>query len=701
MATIVDNTPKALRDPMLEGTNSLQGYVMDKLSEWETYVNQNYFSQWDEYNRIWRGIWSAEDKTRTIERSRIITPASQQAVESSVCEIEEATFGQGRYFDIRDDYIDQQKPPQGPQDPQSGPKGEPYAGYDIEYLRNQLNEDMRKQKVRAQCSQVLTSAAVWGTGVAEVVMDEVLEMTPATEDIMGGEMKAYGVRTSKRLAVRMKNIPIKNFRIDPLSTTVEDAHGCGYEEFVSECQVKQLQEKGVYLPGDVGLASDDQDLEPNNELPVFPSEGKVKISKYFGLVPRSLYDEAKKNPNAPKGPKDDSLEDAVASEAPEENYVDLGIEGDPEDSYYVEVIVVIGNDNVLLKCEQNPYMMMDRPIVAFQWDVIPGLFHGRGVIEKGYNSQKALDAEIRARIDSLALTTYPMLAMDAGRIPRGHKPAIIPGKMILTNGPPSEVLQPFNFGNLVNQTSFEQAAALQSMVQQSTGAVDSSGIGGTVNSEATAAGISMSLGAIIKRQKRTLVNFQECFWLPFVEKSAWRYMQFDPEHYPVQDYKFVASSTLGIMAREYEVTQLVQLLQTMPAESPMYPIIVESVVQNMNISNREELIGLLRQSGQPDPEQQQAAKAAQEIEMALQGAQVKAVEAQANESNARAENYRVEAEEQPKQTEIKKIDAITKNLQPGTGEDTEFVKRLQIAEIALKERQVAVQERAQRTPKVA
>ena len=37
-------------------------------------------------------------------------------------------------------------------------------------------------------------------------------------------------------------------------------------------------------------------------------------------------------------------------------------------------------------------------------------------------------------------------------------------------------------------------------------------------------------------------------------------MQFDPERYPAQDFKFVPSSSLGIIAREYEVTQLVQII---------------------------------------------------------------------------------------------------------------------------------------------
>ena len=99
-------------------------------------------------------------------------------------------------------------------------------------------------------------------------------------------------------------------------------------------------------------------------------------------------------------------------------------ENTEEESYYVEAVVVIANNGTLLKAEINPYMMGDRPVVAFPQDVVPSRFWGRGVCEKGYNSQKALDAEIRARIDALALTVHPMLAMDATRIPRGSRPEV-------------------------------------------------------------------------------------------------------------------------------------------------------------------------------------------------------------------------------------------------------------------------------------
>jgi len=358
------------------------------------------------------------------------------------------------------------------------------------------------------------------------------------------------------------------------------------------------------------------------------------------------------------------------------------------DSYYVEAIVVIANGGTLLKAEASPYMMEDRPIVAFPWDVVPSRFWGMGVCEKGFNSQKALDAELRARIDALALTVHPMLAMDATRMPRGTKPEVKAGKLLLTNGDPREVLHPFNFGQ-VSQITFAQADSLQRMVQAATGSVDTAqqamNGGGT-----TSAGSSMSLGGIIKRQKRTLVNFQESFLMPFVEKAAWRYMQFEPELFPVNDYKFIATSTLGIVAREYEVAQLVQLLQTMPQDSPVYPIIMQSVIDNMNITNREDLIQTMIQAQQPNPEQQQMQQALAEEDRAFKNSQTSALNAQAAESNARAQKIALEARGVPVELETARIKAVASS-QTASESDKDFEKRMKLANLALDEKKLGLE----------
>ena len=469
---------------------------------------------------------------------------------------------------------------------------------------------------------------------------------------MDGQLTAVGVNIRDRVTVKLKPIMPQNFLIDPVATSVEEAMGVAIDEFVSKHSVEMLQEQGVYKNALIESAAPDSDLEPDQDLTMY-NDDKVRLTKYYGLVPRELLEAE-----------------------------DVDVE---EEGMYVEAIVVVANGGTLLKAEANPYMMQDRPVVAFPWDVVPGRFWGRGVCEKGYNSQKALDTELRARIDALSLTIHPMMAIDATRLPRGAKPEVRPGKMILTNGDPREVLQPFNFGQ-VGQITFAQAQALQNMVQQATGAVDSTGIAGQVNGEATAAGISMSLGAIIKRHKRTLINFQQSFLLPFVTKAAHRYMQFDPEHYPVADYKFNATSTLGIIAREYEVTQLVQLLQTMKQDSPLYSTLIEAIIDNMNLSNREDLLAAMQKASQPDPKAQEAAMQAQQAQMALQQAQASALGGQAAESQARAAKYMIEAELAPQELEIDKIEAITRNLAAGDEDDKEFERRLKIADLALKEK---------------
>jgi hypothetical protein len=169
-------------------------------------------------------------------------------------------------------------------------------------------------------------------------------------------------------------------------------------------------------------------------------------------------------------------------------------------------------------------------------------------------------------------------------------------------------------------------------------------------------------------------------------------MQFEPEMYPVADYKFHTSSSLGIIAREYEVTQLVQLLQTMSPDTPMYPKLVMSIIDNMNLSNREELIQVLEQANQPNPEAQQAQQAAQQQQAAFQASQTAALNGQAQESAARAQKITVEAQAIPQELEIDRIKAVTTNLKAGDADDKEFQKRLEISKQLLKEREVAVKE---------
>ncbi len=658
MVAQVINMEGDLQEPLLDNEDSLTGYVVSKVQEWEDYYESNYQYKHEEYYRLWRGLWAKEDQTRETERSRLISPSLQQAVEDAVADIEEATFSTGKYFDIKDDVADQDQ-------------------LDVQFMRQKLMEDFKKQRVRKEVSDVLLNAAVFGTGIAEVVIDEVKEMAPATQPIMDGQLEAVGVNVVDRTVVKMRSIQPRNFRIDPNARDIQEAHGCAIDEFVPRAVVEAAQESGIYLSNPVGSAPQDYNIEADPEIDTLAYHDKVRLTKYFGRVPRHLLDKA------------------MGLEDPDEEVIDLiePTESDSEESYWVEAIVILANEGeTLLKVEENPHMMKDRPVVAFPWDTVPGIFWGRGICEKGFNVQKAIDAELRARIDALALTVHPMLAMDATRIPRGHNPQVRPGKMILTNGDPREVLNPFNFGN-VDQITFQQTSELQNMLRQATGTIDGATLSNLGSNNKTGA-VSMAIGGMLKRQKRTLVNFEESFWIPFIEKAAWRYMQFDPENYPVQDFKFVANGNLGTMQSEYEVAQLTQLMQTMGDQSPMYPALVKSVVSHMNIENREELMKVLDEAAQPDPEeiqrQKQMEAEAHQKQMALQDAQIQAVGGQGAESHARAAKYAMETKMLPMELEVKKIDAVA-DVRAGV-ETEDFTRRLKIAETKLKEKQLNIQE---------
>ena len=637
-----------MKDEDYSEDSTVESWVMNKCDKWRDHYNTNYQERFDEYYRTWRGIWDKNDSMRESERSRLIAPATQQAVESSVAEIEEATFGRGAFFDIKDDL----------QDPNPA---------DVEVLKLQLTEDMHFSKARSSIGECLINAAVFGTGIGELVLDEIEELTAATQPTLEGQMTAVGVNRRERMIVRLDPIMPQNFLIDPLATNVEDAVGVAIDKMVPHHQVQQGIDSGIYRDVEIGRVQSESEIEDASKIVYGYNDDMVRLTKYYGLVPTDLLKNQELDEN-------EELQDMV----------DL----DDEEGSYTEVIMVIANESEILKIEKNPYMKKDRPVIAFSWDKVPFKFWGRGICEKGYNSQKALDAELRARIDALALTVHPMLAVDASRMPRGAKLDIRPGKTVLTNGNPAEVLQPFKFG-AIDQVTFAQAAQLQQMVQQSTGAIDSNGVPAGLNGEGTAAGISMGLGAVIKRHKRTLVNFQENFLIPFIEKASCRYMQFTPELYPVKDYKFVATSSLGVVAREYEVTQLVQLLQTMSPESPAYPLLIESIVSNMSLTNRDQIIQVLRQANQPNPQQQQEAQVRQQMELEVAMSSLEKLKAETAEIASRIQQNNVETQLLPIEEETRRISALA-SAQPK--DKSEFDKLVEYAKLELKEAELDTKE---------
>ena len=564
---------------------ALLSWLQPRLEEWRNHRDTNYLTKWDEYYRLWRGIWSSEDKSRKSEKSQLITPALQQAVEASVAELEEATFGRGKWFDIKDDMLD--KNPQ-----------------DAEYVRNLLQEDLEASGSKDAICETFLNGAIYGTGIAKIITEEKIERYPAEVPVEGTLTTTRQLQEKVAVDVRIEPISPKEFLIDPSANSINEALGVAHEVYKPRYVLNEGMDSGVYRTIDIEADVDVVKVGFDSEWNSKDTGDQIKICEYWGKVPAKYLN------------KKESTDDFEYNE-----------------DELVEAVITIANDQYILRAEENPFMMEDRPFIAYQHDIVPNKFWGRGVCEKGYNPQKALDAEMRARIDSLALTTVPMIAADATRLPRGIKLEVRPGKTILTNGDPRNAIMPLTLGQTDPQT-IQQIGLLQNMVQIGTGSIDL----GNASDRATAGGMSMAQSASIKRQKRTLMNFQNTFLVPMINKSLWRKIQFDVERYPVVDYKFIPYSTMGIMAKELEMQQMVSMLQSIPKDSPAFNILLLAVFQNSSIHNRDQIVNALMQGMQPNPEQQQMQQMHMQLEMEQKKADIQKTLAEAQDEQASAMN---------------------------------------------------------------
>jgi hypothetical protein len=550
---------------------------------------------------------------------------------------------------------------------------------DVDLMRRLLREDMKKDKITKEIAKVVKIAEMLGTGAAEILIKTEVDRAPATQAVPGQQMAAVGVVETERVAVPIKAIHPRNLLIDPNADEIMDSMGVAVEEYVSLYQVVKGIEDGIYRKCKIEPMYDDTDLEQDQITSTFQDD-KVKILRYYGLVPREYLEQLENEGKE------------VVDLFPEDSAMD-------QVSDLVEAIIVIANDEHLLKAEKTPYMMQDRPIMAYRPEIVPGRFYGVGTIEKGYNMQKAIDAQLRAHLDSLALTTVPMMGIDATRLPRGMKFEVRPGKNILTNGNPNEILQPFKFGN-TDPANYETAKGFEGMLLQATGTLDSAQLtlaaagaqgGGGV-------GLSVAMSSIVKKNKMALINFQDEFIVPLVQSIAWRHMQFDPERYPMKDFKFVPVASVGMVAREYEQQQMIGLLQTLGPDSKIVPLVLKGIIGSSSLANRDELVAQLDQMSQPNPQEQQMAQAAQEAQLRLVAAQSTELEARAQESaadaqeaQARAQKLMVEAQLYPKEVEAKIIQGLSANLN-GDGKQQEFERRARVAELILKEREIQTKE---------
>jgi hypothetical protein len=562
------NTPSA--------GSTLVSWLIGKAVPWESFRNRGYQRRWGEYWRLWRGMFAQEDKNRQSERSRLIAPALSQAIEMTVAEIEEGLFSKEVWFDITDDIADNEK-------------------LDALIARDNLLEDFERANIKDAVSEAVLVGSIFGSGIVKLNVDIVPESRPERSQ----RSQRLEQSTRERVLVTVESIRPDEFIPDPAGRNIHEMLGCFHRVTKPLHSILEKIESGVYRRDALSLLgshtknneNDVDNTDPQSFLQATDSD-QVEILEYHGKVPMNLLNSISSSKATPL--------DAVLEK-------DIQVRPDAGDGPMIEAIVTVANNSVLLRAMANPFVMKDRSIISFQFEKVPGRFWGRGVAEKGFNPQKALDAELRARIDALGFISSPMIGVDSGRIPRGFRMEVKPGKIWLTQGPPNDILQPVNIGDLKAAT-FSQADAMERMVQMGTGAFDTATTlrsQGSQSNGPSPTNTSLMMGAFVKRAKRAIRNVNDNLMYPMITKSLWRYMQFDPLRYQ-RDFKFIVKPTLGIVAREVEAMQLTQLMGMLPEDFPQVNIAVaQGIIDLSSVHNKASIMQAMEQAlAPPSPEEQ-------------------------------------------------------------------------------------------------
>ncbi len=636
-----------------EAGDRLASWINGYLNPWREHRDSTHKKDWDAFYRHWRCLFAPSDKNRKSERSTLVSPGTMQAVDSTVSEIEEAIFGREQWFQVDEDLAE---------------IADPNEKAEILAAQEKLREKFNEHGVPTAVGTSVLIGSIYGTGIGKINVDvkkyRYLKRDPQTGVPLPAE--------KEQACVTLVPLEPYEFIPDPATDCIDEMLGCAHETPVAIHAIKQGMRDGKYRKTPVTTWTGD-DAFGNLTPPAL--KNTALITEWHGFIPSNLLAWYLAEQ---KGDMTDEEKAAFS-------------EGDPDDSL-TESIVTIMNRGTVIGAKANPFFMKDRSIIAYPHDRVPNYFWGRGVPEKGFNSQKALDAELRSRIDAMALISHPMMAGDVTRLPRGFNLGITPGKFWPTTGNPGEILQPFNFGQL-NPNTFNQAGDLQNMLQSATGAMDpvtSLGQGGGATDR------GMNSASFIKRAKRTMQNIERSFLQPLVQKAMWRYVQFAPTEFP-QDYVFRVKGALGVMAREIEQQQNIQLLSVVPNESRPFMVLLKSVFDNSSSPIKSEMVAAVEALLNPpkDPESEAKAKAMEQLAMRKAVAEVMEVEgkaavstsvAQLNEAKAVQVHEDITHDDEQAQMEAMglAIDLKEANAFEHQNEISETMTKLRAAEISLK-----------------
>jgi hypothetical protein len=619
--------PKASRTAHTEGQMQLLNQVRTHLAESIRDIRNNQLVQWERNHRAYERTWSAQDVTRPSERCKYVSAVTQTAVNDTTAGVSDALFGYGRWFTLTDNAQDKDKK-------------------DIENAGTILDEELRGNTAQEQWEHLQLLGQIYGTGIMELVPVKVREYVPMTKPD-----GTYGVE--KKMVVRVQNVPVRphDFRIAVGATDIATAPWCATERYEPIVNFTSKVQNGTWKDNfiDPSAHTFQADDLTSGDLTYEHRPGYVLVTRYYAKVDATLLD----------GPRSEQFQEAC---------------------------VILINRTMVAYVGENPFMCQDRPFVDYRPFKVPGRFWGLGAAHLVAQDQASFDRQYRTHEDALAFTAYPMTGMDASRVPKGLKLSAEPGKNLMVNGRPSEIIEQITLG-APSTVALDTAQRLMDWSKSSTG-IPSGGVGMS-QMQGVKAGVSeMSSVPITQMIKRQVRSFQNGTLVPALKIMTKFFMQFDPERFPATDFNFKVEGALSMLEKSFERAELQMIIQSMNDDNPIKPALIAQMVSLTSHPNRETLAEALMQLSQERAEKEQNDSQAivlKEITMRKLAAEAAKIEAEAQQADAYGMYWHAKAGAVQLEIQADMLKSMVMNSSSQVPDDVEMKQRMQAMDMMFKE----------------
>lgn len=213
-------------------------------------------------------------------------------------------------------------------------------------------------------------------------------------------------------------------------------------------------------------------------------------------------------------------------------------------------------------------MHKDRiPFYFVPYRKVPNSIWGMGVAEMMFDSQDAINACERAKMDNMALCSKPMLVVHPELLHPNHRNVEITAGRIFVGQLPevpamnTKPVEDIRIDSRLNEIETVQRDHFQ-FVQEQTGIPNAlMGMGGQGTHNRTAEGATLQFNAAATALKSVVYNFETYLVIPITNAMARFYQLFSGDEKITGDYRIYARGLQGLMARENLVGDLLQLMQ--------------------------------------------------------------------------------------------------------------------------------------------